>query len=121
MQDLPDGVGPHEGREFDLMRRGTKHVAMFEAGYEPDGLADLLATGQFASFTDSRTFNGITFAVLFVHRIGYEDAAHTLREITRSPPRGFQPAHERQVGHILGYTDAEIDAFIAHCAGAPRP
>lgn len=26
---LPDGIGPHEGREFDLMRAGRKAVALF--------------------------------------------------------------------------------------------
>lgn len=35
--DPPDGVGPHEGREFHLMRKGEKDVALFFE-LKPDGL-----------------------------------------------------------------------------------
>ncbi len=112
MDDLPEGVGPHEGREFDLMRRGKKHVAMFE--YVPDGLQEFLDEGGFSSFVDLRDFSGKSYPVLFVHRDGHEEDARRLCLMTRDPPKGFQPDHERAVGHILGYTDAQIDAFLAH-------
>ena len=113
MQDLPEGIGPHEGREFDLMRRGEKHVAMF-TDYEPDGLADILADGRFSSFTDQREFRGIGFEVIFVFRKGHEDTARQLCALTRNPPKGFSPAHERKVGQLLGYSDPQIDAFLTH-------
>lgn len=41
---LPDGVGPHEGREFDLMRNGKKSVALFNE-VKPEGLRKMLEDG----------------------------------------------------------------------------
>lgn len=42
--DLPDGIGPHEGQEFALMRAGQKNVALFFE-LEPEGLNDMLQDG----------------------------------------------------------------------------
>ena len=42
--DLPEGIGPHEGCEFDLMRQGDKHVALFFE-LEPAGLKGILCEG----------------------------------------------------------------------------
>lgn len=113
---LPPGIGPHEGREFALMRRGEKHVAMF-TDYQPDGLDAFLSEGGFSAFTDQREVRGHPYSVLFVNREGHAEAARTLCALTRNPPPGFDPDHERAVGRLLGYAEAEIDAFIAHTTG----
>lgn len=119
MADLPPGIGPHEGREFDLMRRGEKHVAMF-TDYEPAGLTAFLSEGGFSAFTDWRDIQGHRYPTLFVYRDTHKADADRLCALTRSPPVGFDPDHERAVGHILGYTDPEVDAFLAHAARQSR-
>lgn len=113
MANFPVGIGPHEGNEVDLMRRGEKHVAMFD-GYEPEGLEELLADGGFGCFTDRRRLLDFSHDVLFVFRDGHEAAARRLCAITRDPPKGFQPDHEHEVGRILGYSPEQVEAFLAH-------
>jgi hypothetical protein len=119
MADLPPGVGPHEGREFDLIRRGEKHVAMF-TDYEPDGLTELLSEGGYSAFTDWREIQGNIYPTLFVHRDSHKSEANRLCALTRTPPKGFDPDHERAVGQILGYTESEVDAFLAHVESKDR-
>ncbi|MEY4983893.1 MAG: hemocin immunity protein [Pseudomonadota bacterium] len=113
MSEFPEGVGPHEGRELDLMRLRQKDVAMF-VGYEPEGLDAFLSEGGFASFSDTRHVGDNRYPVLFVYRDGYEAAARRLCDLTRNPPKGFEADHEHEVGRILGYTTQQVEAFLAH-------
>ncbi len=51
--EIPNGIGPHKGREFALMRENKKNVALFFE-IEPDGLNKILQEGycllQFRQF-----------------------------------------------------------------------
>ncbi|MER8657551.1 hypothetical protein [Mesorhizobium sp. M0847] len=47
---VPPSVGPHNGRELELMLQGDKSMALFAA--EPGMDADILAMQGFAPFVD---------------------------------------------------------------------
>lgn len=44
MRELPEDIGPHEGKEFMLMRAGEKDVALFFE-IEPEELTEVLSEG----------------------------------------------------------------------------
>jgi hypothetical protein len=111
---LPIGIGPHEGREFDLMRTGAKDVAYFSE-IEPEGLAEISANPLFLTMTfRSREILGISVPCWIICRQGCAAQAKRLKELVLNPPAKWNAHYEREVGRILGYRDCDIDAFIAH-------
>ena len=113
MTDLPNDIGPHEGIEFDLMRAGQKHVALFFE-LEPDGLDGILADGynllKFRQFMHDDT----PYFAWIVFRDGYGGDAELLKTILLDGTRGIVPAREHDIGRLLGYTTTQVDAFIKH-------
>ena len=112
---IPAGVGPHEGIEFDLMRCGEKHIALF-LEIQPDGLSEMLKDSRFAHFGfTSPVKNGIAVQVWIVFRKTYYQDAIAFRklyeETTISP---WSRAREREIGRYLGYRVADVETFIHH-------
>lgn len=118
--ELPDGVGPHEGIEFELMREGKKNVALFFE-LKPDGLESILADGfimlQFAQFTHKDK----TYFTRIVFRSGFETEAIRLKEIVTDSSQGIDPDREHEIGRILSYKPEQVDAFINHASGTQNP
>ena len=113
MGALPEGIGPHEGREFDLMRRGEKDVALFFE-IEPEGLAAILDAGfQFMKFLQF-THQGKEHFTHIVYRPSHKAQAIRLKKLVLAPKQGIDPVREHEIGAILGYTRSEVKAFIAH-------
>ena len=109
-------IGPHEGRELALMARGSKHVAWF-GEFEPD---DLEATAQRHDLVVERFSKHVSgvkgatrISTAIVYRRGYAEDARRLRVLMELP--GFDPEREREIGRILGYTGADIDAYLDRC------
>ena len=117
---IPDGVGPHEGLEFELMRTGEKNVALFFE-LEPDGLDSILAEGfimlQFAQFMHK----GETYFTRIIFRNGFEIDAIRLKEIVTDNVKGIDQSREHEIGAILSYTPEQVDAFIRHAKGGINP
>lgn len=110
---MPAGIGPHEGREFDLMRAGRKAVALFFE-LRPEGLAEISADPSFSCLTfRSVEKKKMTVPVWIVFHKGAEAQAKWLKTLVLAPPVGWSAAHERAIGRIWGYDEADIDAFIA--------
>ncbi|MFT6103611.1 MAG: hypothetical protein ACJA1E_000023 [Paracoccaceae bacterium] len=118
--DLPEGVGPHEGQEFDLMRKGKKDVALF---FEliPEGLDGILKDGccllEFPQFEHQ----GQTIFTRIVFRAGFEVDATRLKEIITDNAKGINPSREHEIGKILSYTPQQVDAYIRHASGNLKP
>lgn len=111
---LPAGIGPHEGREFDLMRARRKAVALFYE-LEPEGLAEMSADPSFSVLQfPSPKIAGISCPYWIVFHTDAEAQAKRLKALVLAPKTGWVAEHEREVGRILGYDEADIDAFIAH-------
>jgi hypothetical protein len=90
--DLPPEIGPHEGREFELMRAGLKRVAFF-SDFHPDGLEEFLKDASFALLEEVRHYRDKSFIVRIVYHRQHEDIAQELMDLTRDPPKGWVPAY----------------------------
>jgi hypothetical protein len=111
--DLPDGIGPHEGQEFDLMRKGGKDVALFFE-LRPDGLDGILKDGFCLLKFPQFEHKGQTIFTRIVFRPGFEVDAIRLKEIVMDNSKGIQPKREHEIGKILSYTPAQVAAYIKH-------
>ena len=119
--EIPAGVGPHEGIEFDLMRSGKKHIALFYE-LEPDGLATFLKDDTFECFSFmSPEKQGISVPVWIVFRKTHQAKAISLRklyEATTIAP--WSPDNERKIGGLLGYKAKDIETYIKHVEAMPK-
>ncbi|MBO6792101.1 MAG: hypothetical protein JJ894_16360 [Dinoroseobacter sp.] len=110
---LPDGVGPHEGQEFDLMRKGRKNVALFY-DFEPEGLNDFLIEGFCLLQFPHHVFQGeITFSRI-VFRCGFDEDALRLKTIITDGSTEIDRRREHEIGKILSYSTSEVEAYLAH-------
>ena len=110
---VPEGVGPHEGREFDLMRAGQKDVAFF-TDWDPPGLDEILAEGFCLLKFRALVHEGKPIFSHILFRPGFEQSAIRLKEMVEEEGTGFVPEREHEIGRILGYTVEEVEAFLAH-------
>lgn len=109
---LPDGIGPHDYVEYELMAAGAKNLAMFSDLIPSSFVHDprKLGLGMIASEDGSCT-------VYYMH--GHRDAAERLLALNLGARgKGFVPEVEREIGRLLGYKDWEIDAFLKHVGRA---
>ena len=113
MSDLPDGIGAHEGREFDLMRRGHKDVALFFE-LEPEGLEAMLGEGYILLKFRQFVHQGLVYFTCIVFRPGFEAAAMRLKHLVEDKAHGLDPAKEQEIGKILGYTPEQVQAYLDH-------
>jgi len=120
--DIPKEIGPHEGRELELMLAGAKPLAMFadivpspyewpDAAFEPHVAAGRLAKREF--LTDRP--DGHIVRYLFY---ALPDEAWRIEEAYALSLRRFdEPCGEAdeccaKLGRLLGYSEHEIEIFI---------
>ncbi|MCW0234343.1 MAG: hypothetical protein OJJ21_12155 [Ferrovibrio sp.] len=119
----PPGVGPHELRELELMLAGTKPAAMFGEAIQfrdiipEDDFAPHVAAGRIIKreyYWDDPE-SGHSFIEIYYALPGEEwriDALRELNLIAYNKLRPWAADDDREAGHLLGYTDAEVDAFL---------
>ncbi len=122
--DLPAGIGPHEGRELELMLAGEKPLAMFNddlpEGMEPPEVAfdPYVAQGRFVKgevVVPASTFQGGRLRYYMYALQGEEWRIDRLIEIQRGFfEDGVQttPTLETEIGRLLGYNDADIQIYV---------
>lgn len=133
--DIPEGIGPHEGIELELMLSGKKPAAMFFDTY-PDSDYPI-PEDEFQPYVDSGRM--LKKEVLYPSplpkerlrkKINVTHSRHVfyalpdqawrldaLDEIKRDLYVNKKPWHEnldRKIGQLLGYTDNQIEIFIEH-------
>ena len=122
--EFPSGIGPHEGRELELMLLGEKPLAMFNddlpEDMEPPEISfdPYVAEGRFVKsevFVPASAFKDGRLRYYFYALPGEEWRIGRLIEIQR----GFfedavktTPELETETGRLLGYDDADIQKFI---------
>lgn len=122
---LPWGIGPHEGRECQLMLAGNKPMAMFcdvaaHCGHFPEEeFAPHVSTGAISRREEfySSANGAIITRCLFFALPGQEwrvEAAHMIQEAIFTGRRGGIEADDVQLGRLLGYTEMEIATFLDH-------
>jgi hypothetical protein len=113
MRELPEDIGPHEGKEFMLMRAGEKDVALFFE-IEPEELTEVLSEGfcmlKFPQFEHL----GATFFTWIVFRKGFENKALRLKGLVEQSTSGIDSSREHEIGEILSYSRKQVDAYVQH-------
>lgn len=122
---VPEGVGPHEGRECAMMLAGTKPLAMFcevatHADYFPESdFAPHVASGRILRREElywgakARIMTRCVFYALPGHEWRME-AAHAIQKAIFTGDRQGTASDDVQLGRLLGYTEGEIAAFLDH-------
>lgn len=123
-ENQPSWMGPHEDRELALMLAGNKPLAMFGDAIQHRDLfpeadfAPHVATGAILRReTQFRSHHGIDMVYVF---FALPDEAWRLDEaleIIHRTRRDGQPtmaADDIAIGELLGYTESDIAAFVAH-------
>ena len=122
--ELPAGIGPHEGRELELMLAGEKPLAMFNddlpEGMEPPEIAfdPYMAEGRFAKgevVMPAPGFKNERLRYYFYALPGEEWRTARMIEILRGLIEQHLPTTpelETETGRLLGYDDADIQVFL---------
>lgn len=106
MHELPFGLGPHEGKELELMLFGKKHITMLECVYEE--FEPYLRSGQFKYIAHDEWTH-------IIYIPDYEKEAQAfIKLIDESRVRGFVADLERKIGRALGYSEREVDVYLRH-------
>ncbi|MBC8267496.1 MAG: hypothetical protein H8E36_01990 [Rhodospirillaceae bacterium] len=123
-ENIPPGIGPHEGKELELMLAGEKPVAMFSdvippsfelpeqdfAPYVADGkliMRDIVVTASQTGSHDMR--------FLFYALPEEQWRIERLIEIHRAIHQHDEPSThelETEIGQLLGYKDQDIQIFL---------
>ena len=122
-ETVPKGVGPHEGRELELMIAGEKPLAMFGDALEsacqaPDAdFAPYVATGSVVRREEiyRPPESGVPGRFVYFARVGEEwriEAMHRINERIFTEQQSTSPDIEREIGRLLGYTEAEIEQYL---------
>lgn len=121
-------IGPHEGRELELMLAGTKPIAMFHEVVGHDDGLELIPEVAFSPYVDAGRFlchqesiqsSGHTLRYVFYAQTNRAHNLKRLIEIVRhkhDPNRNrnipWPVEFESEIGRLLGYSQEAIDYFI---------
>ena len=121
----------HEGKELELMLEGKKPLAMFYDDPDEDQDERIVPAEAFDRFVRSGAFMKAerSFELAFDRRIGrnlriryilyclkgeeWRIEAMFLALKVRLTVRGYDEGIDRIVGALLGYSDDEVDSYIA--------
>lgn len=120
-------IGPHEGRELELMLAGKKRLAMFHDIAETEtaeeiipekAFAEYVRSGQIIRIEETITSSKINKPIRFVFFAipGEEWRAHTIIRINKEIYSNSRPNEELDdiiIGRLLDYTKQEVDTFIS--------
>lgn len=123
--DMPPGIGPHEGRELDLMLSGAKPLAMFSdvvpPSFEPPeaAFAPHVAAGRVVERQEYLVHAGTGTTLRFVYyavpgEVWRIDALHAINREIYSGLRSCTELDERRTGELLGYDPDDIEAYLRH-------
>lgn len=121
-------IGPHQGKELELMLAGEKHLSVFcEAVIEGEEISEeiipensfapYIASGKIKRFSQDFISPKLPFPARYVCFTlnGHEWRAQAFLWLKQETINGhipFDQTYERFVGCILGYEDSDIDEFI---------
>ena len=130
---FPEGIGPHEGRELELMLAGKKPLAMFyEAVVLP--VSDFYPKEDFMPHVEAGTFirrdeiYPSRHSDIPAHNVYYALAreAWRLEEIHQLQAglfidgKPWTAEDDRKIGQLLGYSESEIEAWLNWIRDKPR-
>lgn len=120
---VPEGIGPHEGRELELMLAGEKPLAMFsdvvpssfewpDELFEPHVSSGDLIKKEFLTETPDGKHNIRYLYYALPDEVWRIEEAHALSLIHFE--KFCEEAMESciQMGHLLGYREEDIQTFV---------
>ncbi|WP_288348939.1 hypothetical protein [uncultured Thalassospira sp.] len=120
---LPPGIGPHEGRELELMLAGTKPMAMFSdalhvSDYFPDAdFAPHVEAGRIIRVEEIIPRPPFEMRYLFFSLPDEEWRIEEALVMSRNLCAGTVIDHDAdsaRMGELLGYSSGEVQAFLDH-------
>src|SRR4051812_23004185 len=126
-ETTPPFVGPHEGRELELMLEGKKPLSMFSVDdafeYEnyPDKRFDeLTSEGRFVKEVRTRKLVLVNGAKMHQRQIFYPPVSEAWRipamlmiqDIYAPLTPGRRPDLERAIGWLLGYDRSDVELYV---------
>ena len=113
---LPPEVGPHEGKEIELMLSGLKNVALFVEIFPEECSPSTLIENQIETIEfQSPIKNGIPVPVWIMYRQNHlKDALKLKKLYEKNTISEWNPTQENKIGQILGYSQHEIETYIAY-------
>jgi len=123
-------LGPHQGKELELMLAGKKHLAVFYDALLPNQPIpeEIIPEESFAPYIKNGTIKRFTQTLVSpkspipAYYVCYTLAGHEWRaeaffwmqQECYAGRRPFDDAYEYFIGRLLDYTDADIEEFIRH-------
>ena len=126
-ETTPPFVGPHDGRELELMLEGKKPLSMFSVDdaveYEnyPDKRFDALTSeGRFVKEVRIGKLMLVNGVEMRTRRILYATASEAWRipamlmiqDIYAPLTPGLRPDLERAIGWLLGYDRSDVELYV---------
>jgi hypothetical protein len=122
---VPEGVGPHEFRELELMLAGDKPLAVFvdedPGNFEiPEADFDVhVAVGRFVKKEAVYPHPDRSYAPRYIYFALPEEAwridkLHAINAAILGGSRKATENDELEIGGLLGYSDQQIQAYLAH-------
>ncbi|MGY4748115.1 hemocin immunity protein [Avibacterium paragallinarum] len=110
-------IGPHEGKELDLMLRGLKNLALFYTDYNiPDGFIPYLESGFFkVKKIRINISNKNFFYYYIIYKQKHKRKAKKLSLLLEKSKNCFNSNYERKIGKLLGYSKDDIEFYIETC------
>jgi hypothetical protein len=119
----PEGIGPHEDRELELMLIGEKPLAMFGDAVSSDYE---VPEADFAPYVSDGTFVRREMVYLppepepairtvYFARAGEEwriEAMHRIKQRLFVYKEPISLETEREIGRLLGYADSDINSYL---------
>lgn len=108
-------IGPHVGKELELMLQFKKDLALFYTDSEiPEEFFPFIDNGTFKvrSFSLSNDEFGITYFIIF--RLEHINKAKELENIIRLSAFRIDIEADRKIGALLGYHPDDIEYFVQH-------
>jgi len=123
-------IGPHQGKELELMLEGKKHLAVFhDALIENEDIPEeIIPERLFLPYLENGTFFRLSQDFIYANTphparfvcftaAGEEWRARAflwMQQECIAGRRPFDEAYEFFVGRLLGYEEADIKDFISH-------
>lgn len=110
-------LGPHEGKELQLMLLGQKDIALFyEDSPIPEEFAPYLQSkALFCRAVECKTrIDNMLMHFYIISRFEHDPRIQRLITLIQHSliERGFQENIEREIGQILGYCTEDIEYYI---------
>ena len=123
LADTPEGIGPHEGRELDLMLAGEKPVAMFgdiipsdyewpDEKFEPYVKSGQLCKEEYFTRTADGKYRVRNLYYALPHETWRIAQLHAFATAYFDTLCKESLENSTRIGRLLGYSEEQISIFI---------